>query len=133
MKRPPHAITVPAQKTQHTTHKHTQKATMLNYNLLAEASYIRGMEAKMRDIREGLGYAKSMYETVCSKIQAQETHMRAGRIDDREFWKQVNIASEVAEVIRKNERKLERISEEIEELKDTVSSWLAKEEEEVLA
>ena len=87
----------------------------------------------MRDIREGLSYAKSMYESVCSKIQAQQVHMRAGHADAREFWKQVNIASEVAEVIRKNERKLERISEEIEELKDTVSSWLAKEEEEVLA
>jgi len=106
---------------------------MMNYNLLAEASYIRTLEAKMRDIREGLGYANSMYETVCAKIKAQEMHMRAGLVDNREFWKQVNIASEVAAVIRKNERKLERISEEIEELKDTVSSWLAKEEEEVFA
>jgi len=106
---------------------------MMNYNLLTEASYIRSLEAKMRDIREGLSYANSMYEDVCSKIKAQEVHMRDGLVNDREFWKQVNIASEVAEVIRKNERKLERISEEIEELKDSVSSWLAKEEEEVLA
>lgn len=130
MKRPSHAIIVPAQKEQNSK---TAKATMMTYNLLAEANYIRTLEAKMRDIREGLRYANSMYETVCAKIKAQETHMRAGHIDDREFWKQVNIASEIVTVIRKNERKLERISEEIEELKDTVSSWLAKEEEEVLA
>ena len=106
---------------------------MMNYDLLAEASYIRRLEAKMRDMREGLSYANSMYEDVCSKIKAQEVHMLAGLVDDREFWKQVNIASEIVTVIRKHEHKLERIAEEVEELKDSVSSWLAKEEADILA
>ena len=45
----------------------------------------------------------------------------------------MNIASEIVTVIRKHEHKLERIAEEVEELKDSVSSWLAKDEADILA